>query len=499
MAALAWGCGGTTKDEGDADDDPAADGEDTSGDASADSDDDVVVDSDEDVPVDAPVDTEPGDVPTDSTGCTDGEMRCNSDDTAIEECVDGAWVTTDCYFGCVADPTPRCREWDISNVDDDSLLTLGEPYCGDPWPSDTASQYDMRMDTDTGQIDIYVWDTDSWVLELEMRPADRGLNPGTGIGFTVVDQGTDLPELGVFSFQQFNVPENYIVTVWGTRPLVILSEEASTIEGGVYAGCNWETGEAFGGANYSDEGAGAGGPGDSVGASGGTRDGGGGGGAYGGIGGTGGGYDTSLRGVGGSTYGTDELIPLLAGSGGGRGAGTGGSRWGGRSGGAVQLVSGDTLTITGWVDASGCGGRTAERRSPEGGGGGGSGGGILLEAPAVIVTGEVTANGGGGAGGGRGSEAENGEDGHVAEDTAALGGTTTSSAACAGGNGNGAGGADGEDAPTCDGDPGLYNAGGGGAGGGRIRINGISRILTSGLFSPGTSAACVTEGDLVLI
>ncbi|MBW2262228.1 MAG: hypothetical protein JRG91_09670 [Deltaproteobacteria bacterium] len=492
-AALAWGCGGSVKNEGDGDtdaDDPATE---TTGDVDTEVDEDaatdVVVDG-EDVVPDTTTDTA-----TDGTGCTDGELRCNSDDTAVEECVDGAWESTACAYGCTETPDVHCMAWDISNLPDDDLLSLGEDYCGDPWPSDSDTEYEMRMDTDTGQIDIYHFVEGGWSHLMEMRPADRGLNPDSCIAFTVVDQGTDLPELGVFSFQEFNVPDNYVVSAWGSRPMAILSEEASTIDGGVYVGCNWQTSDTYAGAMRSGEGDGAGGEGDSLGVGGGgVLDGGGGGGAFGGAGGTGGGNETSLQGVGGTTYGTAELIPLLAGSGGGQGAG-GGSHWGGRSGGALMLVSGDTLTITGWVDASGCGGVGAG--SNEGGGGGGSGGGIILESPALVITGEVTVNGGGGGSGGGGGD--DGEDGHVGEDTAAAGGTATSGYACDAGDGNGGGGADGSDAPGCDYDTdGFYNAGGGGAGSGIIRLNGTARVLTDALLSPDLSSGACSEGGLTV-
>jgi hypothetical protein len=490
-AALAWGCGGSVKGEGDGD----TDADDVTTEATGDVDTDVEEDGDSDVVTDGEDDVlpdTPTDTPTDGTGCTDGEMRCNGDDTAVEECVDGAWVSTPCPYGCTEDPTPHCMSWAISNIPDGDLLSLGEDYCGDPWPSETDATYEMRMDTDTGQIDIYEF-TDGWTHLLEIRPADRGLNPESCIGFTVVDQGTDLPEIGVFSFQQFDVPDNYVVAAYGSRPMAILSEDPATIDGGVYVGCNWRDSEPYGGAVTSDNGAGAGGAGDSVSAGGGALDGGGGGGAFGGAGGTGGGDDTSLQGAPGTPYGTPELIPLLAGSGGGEGADPGSSHWGGRSGGALILVSGDTLTITGWVDASGCGGRGAGNN--EGGGGGGSGGGIILESPALVITGDISANGGGGGSGGGGGE--NGEDGLVGSDTAAAGGTASSGYACDGGDGNGGGGADGVDAPGCDySTDGFYNAGGGGGGSGIIRLNGTARVLTDALLSPDLSSGACSEGDL---
>ncbi|MEO8550792.1 MAG: hypothetical protein ABI678_12490 [Kofleriaceae bacterium] len=68
----------------------------------------------------------------------------------------------------------------------------------------------------------------------------------------------------------------------------------------------------------------------------------------------------------------------------------GGQYDGGGGGGALQLVSADSITLssTGLLAFGGAGGRVAF--------GGGSGGTIVLEAPAVTIAGNVTANGGGG-------------------------------------------------------------------------------------------------------
>ncbi|MBW2262794.1 MAG: hypothetical protein JRG91_12535 [Deltaproteobacteria bacterium] len=488
--AVAWGCGGVPKFEGDASDDPGADSAgDTGLDTTPDGTPDGIV---PDGPPDAVIDT-PADIPE---SCTPGTTRCSLDHSALETCNSSGtgYYPTPCTFGCGPDPTPHCRVWDISNIPDGSLLSAGETPTDPAWPTD--QDYWLEIDTDTGQIDITLY-YDPDVVIRNVRPADiTGIHPGSGIHFTVIAQ-TGAPDMGVFSFQRFTLPGNYIVYPTGERAIVILSEEDATIDGGIYNGCTiW-----YGGASNSNEGPGAGTAGSSVFVGDCYRDGGGGGGAFGGTAGNGGGYTTDLVGLGGSPNGNPELIPLQAGSGGGDGGGTSGGRWGGPSGGATQIVSGGTLTVsaTGWVTASGCGGYSAGYAA-EGGGGGGSGGGILLEAPRLVILGAVTANGGGGAAGGGAGEPEviYGQSGLIASTTPALGGTAVSDYSCDGGDGNGSTG-NGSNAEPCNSNPTLYNGGGGGASGGRIRLNGMERNVSSALYSPASSSPAVTEADLTLI
>ncbi|MGE5184740.1 MAG: hypothetical protein ACM31C_21860, partial [Acidobacteriota bacterium] len=97
---------------------------------------------------------------------------------------------------------------------------------------------------------------------------------------------------------------------------------------------------------------------------------------------------------------------------------------GGNGGGAVYLVAGNTITITGSINASGAG---AGGAGVFGGGGGGGGGGmIVLDAPSIMASGAVLiANGGGGGAGG--TSAASGGNGSTpstqAATTAAAGGT----------------------------------------------------------------------------
>src|SRR5205823_4345389 len=79
---------------------------------------------------------------------------------------------------------------------------------------------------------------------------------------------------------------------------------------------------------------------------------------------------------------------------------------GGGGGGALQITSLSSITISHPVSASnatelyfaGAGG-LGTPTTDHGGGGGGAGGAVLLEAPSVVVHATVAANGGGGGGG----------------------------------------------------------------------------------------------------
>jgi len=129
----------------------------------------------------------------------------------------------------------------------------------------------------------------------------------------------------------------------------------------------------------------------------------------------GGGTGASYRGGGGgggrgrSTNGNTTAlggpvgvsIGLRGGCAGGNGGHNLGS--GGNGGGAVYLMAGASIQVTGVINASGAGGGTATSSSTQrpGGGGGGSGGLIGLEAPTINVTNaRLISLGGGGASGG---------------------------------------------------------------------------------------------------
>ncbi|MDI7269419.1 MAG: hypothetical protein QME96_15635 [Myxococcota bacterium] len=448
--------------------------------------------------LDSPDRADDGSVPPDVRVCAPGDTRCSAGGE-IERCRgDGSgWDATPCRFGCGPDPVPHCLEWEISNIPDRSLLSAGAPP-GDPIDLPVDDDYLLVFDTNTGAVTLFT----SWGDEVEgIRPADMpGLHEPSGIHFRVLAQPGGAPDLAVFSLWRLDVPPNIVLTAWGSRALVLLSDDDARIEGGVFAGCHGGDAPPIAGGREGDTGPGAGGAGTSAPPdAGGTRDGGGGGGAFGGSGGLGGGYEPPMRGTGGATYGNADLVPLDSGSGGGRGAGSGAGRRGGASGGAVQIVSGGAIRIHGWVDAGGCGGLSTYLGSREGGGGGGSGGGVLLEAPVVVVSGAISANGGGGGAGGEGAPdgRSDGSNGLAGSGDPAPGGVTVSRFACSGGNGSSARSPAGGDAPTCDGGRDLYNAGGGGGGSGRIRINALERSI-AGLASPALDTPAATQGTLNL-
>lgn len=184
----------------------------------------------------------------------------------------------------------------------------------------------------------------------------------------------------------------------------------------------------------------------------------------------------------GGTAGPAQTAPTVllggcSGGAGGDGQGNNGGA-GGAGGGAVYLIAGRLITITGDVFASGAGGDGTPNNGgfQQGGGGGGSGGMIGLDAPMITIDGRIVANGAAGAGGGGGTGGKPGDDG-----------TTTSwnARAVAGGPGTGCGtpqqnlrigsGAQGTAATSTDnldGGPGDCGGGGGGGGLGIVTIYG---------------------------
>lgn len=92
--------------------------------------------------------------------------------------------------------------------------------------------------------------------------------------------------------------------------------------------------------------------------------------------------------TGGSTYGSERLLPLIGGSGGGGGGGPANpSMSGGGGGGAILVASSGTITVNGSITANGGSGVNS-------GGGSGSGGGIKLVANIISGTGSLVAVGG---------------------------------------------------------------------------------------------------------
>jgi hypothetical protein len=205
--------------------------------------------------------------------------------------------------------------------------------------------------------------------------------------------------------------------------------------------------------------------------------------------------------LGGVTYGNQQLVPLLGGSGGGSGD-VGNAAYalpgdGGGGGGAIQ-ISASTIQLSGAVLANGGpgeGGYSWSSAYPGGGGGAGSGGGILLEAANLSGSGWAMAAGGGGGGGGDDCTADDGEQAQL------VGGAEqppTGGADCNSG-GDGGNGAYGSPPSTAqDGQSvGIWEGpGGGGGGAGYLRFNKVggvapcppSGIQTSGVASCGAMA-----------
>ena len=131
---------------------------------------------------------------------------------------------------------------------------------------------------------------------------------------------------------------------------------------------------------------------------------------------------------------------------------------GGYGGGAVYLIAGGTLTISGTINASGSGGGAAQPRA--GGGGGGSGGFIGLDAKVFSIqpTARIFASGGSGSsGGGATTSSSPGEEATPTADPVGRTGVDGGGSGGAGHSSFPGGGGGGADAAT--------TAGGGGGGG----------------------------------
>ena len=260
--------------------------------------------------------------------------------------------------------------------------------------------------------------------------------------------------------------------VSGSHPVVLFATDAIHVGSGVDVGSH-QSGQAVGaGADATACTPGGGAGNDSNGGDGGA------GGSFGTTGGNGGaGGGTSNGDAAGGTSAADVLRGGCAGDGGGDGgSGKGGN--GDHGGGAILLLAGNAITITGFVDASG-GGGNGGKKGGGGGGGGGSGGMSAMSAPAMTVTGTLAANGGGGGGG-----ASNGTDGSPGSDPDPTQPLADAAGGPAGGGqaGPGAAGAAGATAAGNTGD--VSNDGAGGAGGGLGVIRVLSGQTLDGISSP---------------
>ena len=103
-----------------------------------------------------------------------------------------------------------------------------------------------------------------------------------------------------------------------------------------------------------------------------------------------------VTGIGGATYGSSTILPLIGGSGGG--GGSGGVSFpgagGGGGGGAILIASSGTINLTGSIVASGGAGGSGAGANLGGAGGGGSGGAVRLVATTITGNGPISAGGG---------------------------------------------------------------------------------------------------------
>ncbi len=254
------------------------------------------------------------------------------------------------------------------------------------------------------------------------------------------------------------------VTVQGTYPLLLLGTDALTVASGgtleaashtaatndvigagARATCSWAIGNGKGNTG-----------GVALGASGGA------GGSFGAAGGGGGASNTFLGASAQQATSSTSVVGGCAGGSGGVSGGNGGPA-GGAGGGAIYLVTGGTLSISGTINASGAGGHRAGIGN--GGAGGGAGGFVGLDAKIYSAsTATIFAVGGGGSCGGSTNAA--GSTGPEATGPAATGACADTGFGGSGGTGGvGAGGPGG--VGSSDGAS-LWGGGGGGGGGAGI-------------------------------
>jgi hypothetical protein len=333
------------------------------------------------------------------------------------------------------------------------------------------------------------------LVDIDVVNADEQLHvdcasmPGVGCVEKTVMQ-SDGSSIEVYIAKSWKVEPAGALNVTDKTPVVLVATGTINVLGRISARAS-EMGTVAGGFTGTDDGT-AGGPGQGVvglaymdsvntGIPGGGA-------SFCGAGGAAG-HATATNGGPGKTYGSPTLVPLQGGSAGGHA-----SLFAGAGGGAVQLVSGTSITIAagGVIALGGGGGSSGTDTGGYGASGGGSGGAALLEAPTVTVAGIISANGGSGGGGAGGMASPDSTDnatpapgGQVG--TTGAGGTGSAAATITGGAG-GAGDAVG----------GSYSPGAGGGGAGYIRINTSTGVatLTSGTLSPAAGTTCTTQGTL---
>jgi hypothetical protein len=231
-------------------------------------------------------------------------------------------------------------------------------------------------------------------------------------------------------------------------PLVLVATDTISIDGTLDAGAHHNGSTTPAGGNFTGCQAGTN-------PTSGTYGGGGQGGSFGAKGGDGGGGGGTNGGTAGAPLATPTL--LHGGCSGHSGGGGGGN--GGKGGGAVYLIAGTAIEVSGRLDTSGAGGSGDGDNAGAGGGAGGSGGMIGLDAASIVITGAVCAVGGGGAAGAVSSQSQAGGDatGATSACVAGIGGVASAGA--------GTGGGGGLDTAGSAGMAGTTGGGGGGGGG----------------------------------
>lgn len=399
-----------------------------------------------------------------------------------------------CLVGTSTCPAP-------SNVDTSKLPAA----CG---PLTMASGSTYRLCSDADQPDCR--------LVLGTSCSAQALCSGKAMTQTSTIGGASVSAC-VFSLPTLTVESGAILQVRGPSPAILVVKGSATIAGKIIASAIGRFGGAGGGDGGKTASNGKGSPGDGpVPVAGGQTcdcqsgeddydDCGGGGGGFataGGAGGLEGGKFCSQgpEPLGGVTYGNQQLVPLVGGSGGGSGdvggaaGATPGS--GGGGGGAIQ-ISASTIELSGAVAANGgpgTGGYSWSSDYPGGGGGAGSGGGILLEAATITSPGGgwALAAGGGGGGGGDNCTADDGE---MSILVAGNEQPPTGGAGCNSGGKGGTGAYGSGPSAAQDGqNAGIWQGpGGGGGGAGYLRFNKVgvvtpcppTGIQTSGVASCG--------------
>jgi hypothetical protein len=368
--------------------------------------------------------------------------------------------------------TSTCEARDAGVDPDDAML--GDAMPGTP---------DAQLCFGTGLIMVCLSSAPNRAVSF---PTDTLLDTTGSGNCTRTMAQTGGPELCVIAGTTVTIGGT--LTVIGSRALVLIATDRMTVSGTLDASSvsSGRRGAAANQGSCANPGVGA----DDTGGAGG-----GGGGGLGTKGGTGGIGDLNNNGSpagqgrGGTAGAAQQALIVLRGGcrGGDGGAGDMQRSLGGDGGGAVYLIAGNAIHITGDVFASGAGGGAtpAALGSEQGGGGGGAGGMIGLDAASLEIFGRVVANGGAGGGGGGSVGGSPGGDGTTTNWNApAVAGTGGGSIP----GGNGAPGTAIGATSNVDGSSNDGGAGGGAGGLGIIVVRGAISGGTTTMMSPAPTA-----------